>query len=62
MLRKCYGKFRFDYVLADSWSSSVENMNCYKKELKSDFIMTLKSNHKVALSSQDKENKAYISI
>jgi hypothetical protein len=62
MLRECYGKFRFDYVLADSWYSSVENMNCCKKELKSDFIMALKSNRKVALSSQDKENKAYISI
>lgn len=62
MLRECHGKFRFDYVLADSWYSSVENMNCCKKELDSDFIMALKSNRKVALSAQDKENKAYIGI
>tara|TARA_R110000868_G_C10805109_1_gene757414 strand:+ start:78 stop:1136 length:1059 start_codon:yes stop_codon:yes gene_type:complete len=62
MLRECYGKFRFDYVLADSWYSSVENMDCCKKELKSDFIMAIKSNRKVALSLEDKENKTYISI
>ena len=62
MLWECCGKFRFYYVLADSWYSSVENMNCCKKELKSDFIMALKSNRKVALSSQNKENKVYISI
>ena len=62
MLRECHGKFRFDYVLADSWYSSVENMNCCKKELNSDFIMALKSNRKVALSLEDKENKTYIGI
>ncbi len=28
MLRECNGKFRFDYVLADS---SNESMNCCKK-------------------------------
>jgi len=62
MLRECHGKFRFDYVLADSWYSSVENMNCCKKELKSDFIMALKSNRRVALSLENKHNKEYISI
>lgn len=62
MLRECHGKFLFDYVLADSWFSSVENMICCKEELKEDFIMALKSNRKVALSKQDKANKKYISI
>ena len=62
MLVECHGKFLFDYVLADSWFSSVENMICCKEELKQDFIMALKSNRKVALSKQDKENKQYISI
>ncbi len=62
MLRECNSKLLYDYVLADSWFSSVENMNCCKKELKSDFIMALKSNRKVALSLEDKENKKYISI
>jgi hypothetical protein len=62
MLRECHQKFRFDYVLADSWYGSSENMNCCKKELDTDFIMALKSNRKVALSKEDKENKTYISI
>jgi hypothetical protein len=31
MLRECNGKFHFDYVLADSWYSSAENMICCKK-------------------------------
>ncbi|CAN1534892.1 Transposase IS701-like, DDE domain containing protein [Flavobacteriaceae bacterium] len=62
MLRECEGKFRFDYVLADSWYSSTENMICCKKELKREFIMALKSNRNVALSKEDKVNKKYISI
>ncbi|TRW88619.1 transposase, partial [Flavobacterium sp. GT3R68] len=62
MLRECDGKFYFDYVLADSWYSSIENMICCKKELKRDFIMALKSNRNIALSLEDKENKKYISI
>jgi len=62
MLRECHGKFYFDYVLSDSWYSSIENMICCKEELKKDFIMALKSNRKVALSKENKENKEYINI
>lgn len=62
MLKECNGKFHFDYVLADSWYSSIENMICCKKEMKRDFIMALKSNRKVALSKENKEKKEYISI
>lgn len=62
MLRECYAKILFDYVLTDSWFSSVENMICCKEELKQDFIMALKSNRKVALSKLDKDNKKYVSI
>ena len=62
MLKECNGKFYFEYVLADSWYSSAQNMICCKKELKRDFIIALKSNRKVALSKENKENKQYISI
>ncbi len=62
MLRECHKKILFDYVLSDSWFSSIENMICCKEELKQDFIMVLKSNRKVALSQQDKADKKYISI
>ena len=62
MLRECNGKLYFDYVLADSWYSSAENMICCKEGLKRNFIMALKSNRKVALSKENKDNKEYISI
>ena len=39
MLEECSSKIHFDYVLADSWFSSVENMICCKKTLKNDFII-----------------------
>lgn len=44
MLKECDGKFHFNYVLADSWYSSAENMICCKEELNNHFIMALKSN------------------
>lgn len=63
MLKECNGKFHFDYVLADSWYSSAANMICCKKVLNRHFIMALKSNRKVALSKENKDNKQqYISI
>lgn len=62
MLKECNGKFYFDYVLADSWYSSAQNMICCKEELKRNFIMALKSNRKVALSKENKDNKEYVSI
>lgn len=62
MLQECSSKIHFDYVLADSWFSSVENMICCKKLLKNDFIIALKSNRKVALSLKDKQNGTYINI
>jgi len=37
-------------------------MTCCEAILKNDFIIALKSNRKAALSSGDKQNKAYVSI
>ncbi|MEI6865846.1 hypothetical protein [Flavicella sp.] len=54
MLQECSGKIHFDYVLADSWFSSVENMICCKD--------TLKNNRKVALSLEYKQNGTYLNI
>lgn len=62
MIRSCADKCRFDYVLADSWYSSAENMQTVKGELNLHFIFALKSNRKVALSKEDKLNKKYINI
>ena len=62
MLQDCAGKLRFDYVIADSWYASAENMEMIRTELNVHFIMALKSNRRVALSKADKELKQYISI
>jgi hypothetical protein len=62
MLRSCDRNINFDYVLNDSWYSSVENMQLVKEELKCNFIMALKSNRKVALSQEAQAQKKYIGI
>jgi hypothetical protein len=62
MLRKCTKKIIFNYVFAESWYSSLENMICCKTELQQDFIFGLKSNRKVALSFTDKEQDRYVSV
>lgn len=62
MIRSCADKCRFDYVLADSWFSSVENMQALKGGLNLNFIFGLKSNRKVALSEANKQDKEYINI
>lgn len=62
MIVQCHQNFRFDYVCNDCWFSSVENMKLVKEVLKSNFVMALKSNRKVALSFADKQAKKYVSI
>lgn len=62
MMRQCRDNFRFDYVTADSWYSSVENMLAVKHELGVNFVMAIKSNRRVALSAADKEQDIYVSI
>lgn len=49
----------FQYVLNDLWFASAENMRFVKLDLKKEFIMALKSNRKVALSAEDKQNGRY---
>jgi len=62
MLLTCHRNADFDYVLNDSWYSSVENMQLIKQQLNCNFIMALKSNRRVALSLEDKEQDKYIGI
>jgi hypothetical protein len=62
MIDCCNSNFRFDYVVADSWYSSFENMELVKKTLNSNFIIALKSNRLVALSKADKKSGKYVNI
>jgi hypothetical protein len=49
----------FRYVLNDLWFASAENMRFVKLDLSKEFIMALKSNRKVVLSVDDKQNGRY---
>ena len=62
MIVQCNNNFRFDYVVTDSWYSSVKNMELVKGKLGLEFIMALKSNRKVALSLEAKDAKQFVSI
>ena len=60
MLQQCVrNQIPFQYVLNDLWFASAEKMRFVKLDLKKEFIMALKSNRKVALSAEDKQNGRY---
>lgn len=52
----------FRYVLNDVWFASAENMRFVKHDLKRDFVMPLKTNRKVALSLDDKQQGRYVRV
>ena len=52
----------FQFVLNDVWYASADNMMFVKHELESDFIMPLKSNRKLALSSSEKRQGRYVRV
>lgn len=66
MMRRMVGhadfNIGFQYVLADSWFSSSENMSYITNQCNSDFIMAIKSNRIVALSHADKLEGKFVSI
>jgi len=62
MVTQASYNIEFKYVLADSWFSSAENMDCITRECKADFIMAINSNRVVALSKEDKLKGNYVGI
>lgn len=62
MVRHSGNNVHFRYVLADSWFSSSQNMQCITEQCCSDFIMAIKSNRVVALSRADKQKGKFVSI
>ena len=52
-------QIKFQYVLADNWFSSKENMRYIHYDLNKLFIMGLKANRGLAMTEQDKENSNY---
>lgn len=56
MLKACAANgLNFRYVLADSWYAASETMEMIHAGLKKHFVMPVKSNRKVALSREDKQ-------
>jgi hypothetical protein len=63
MIKACKrNNLNYKYILADSWFSSRDNMNCIKHDIKKDFIMALKTNRLAALSLEDKIKGRFVRI
>jgi hypothetical protein len=52
----------FAYVVNDVWFASADNMLFVVHDLKRHFVMPLKTNRKVALSIDDKQNGRYVRV
>lgn len=57
-----HNQIPFRYVLNDVWYASADNMLFIKHDLKRDFIMPLKTNRKVALTLEDKQQGQYVRL
>ena len=63
MLKACvHNQLVFRYVLNDVWFASSENMTLIRTKLEKDFVMPVKTNRKVALSEQDKNQGRYQAV
>ena len=63
MLRLCKSNaIKFNYVLADTWYAAAETMKLIHEELRKLFVMPVKSNRKVALSLEDKQQENYQAV
>lgn len=62
MLRQCWQNCWFDYVAADSWFASKQNMAFITNTLQREFVMAVKSNRLAALSEADRKAGRWTSI
>lgn len=62
LLRFCVKNVPFRYVFSDVWYASAENMKYIRRDLKRHFLMPLKSNRNVALSTYDKRRGNYVTV
>jgi hypothetical protein len=52
-------QIKFDYILADNWFESTDNMKFIHYEVKKMFIMDMKTNRLIDLSLEDKKKDQY---
>lgn len=57
-----HNQIPFEFVLNDVWYASADNMMFVKHDLQADFIMPLKSNRKVAVSAEHKQQGRYVRL
>ena len=57
-----HNQIPFKFVLNDVWYASADNMMFVKHDLQADFIMPLKSNRKVAVSAENKQQGRYVRL
>jgi DDE superfamily endonuclease len=62
MVSSANERMSIDYVAADSWYSSAENMNALHCNEQLKFVMAIKSNRKIALSKEAKFAGQYLGI
>lgn len=63
MLRGCVSKkLKFKYIVADKWYASSATMMQIHHDLRKHFVFPLKSNRKIALSLEDKQNARFQSL
>lgn len=63
MLRGCVSKkLKFKYIVADKWYASSATMMQIHHDLRKHFVFPLKSNRKIALSLEDKQNARFQSV
>jgi hypothetical protein len=53
---------KYRYVLFDKWFASIKNLIFIEEELKKKFVCPIKSNRKIALTLEDRNNKNYANI
>jgi hypothetical protein len=53
-------QIQFRYVLTDVWFASAETMMFIRHEMKKSFVMPVKANRSIALSSSDKRQGRYV--
>jgi len=63
MLKVCRNnQLKWRYILADSWFSSSQNMEFIHTKMHKHFVLALKSNRLVALTSEDKKQGRFVRI
>lgn len=63
MLKACVqNTIKFRYIIADTWYSAAETMTFIAQKLERFFLLPLKSNRNVALSTQEKEQGQYQAV